>query len=96
MFTLQEKMHSQNGKSWVDKVFSCLQKKIWTYSEKNPSCEIIKSNAFKSHPDCYISAGFCELAVGEKLQIFNLIKKEILDQSAWSQGAQVLKSCKEH
>lgn len=53
------------GKEWLDKVRICLMMQLSKpgfYSQLTSgklSCQDIMDYAFKSHPDCYVSSGFC-------------------------------------
>ncbi len=94
-FKLLDQMQTDLGKSWVASVFQCLQKKSFRASETNETrtCDQIKSDAYNSHPDCYVESGFCELKMSEKLKIFKLIKKEIFSAATIRQAKNLLNQC---
>ncbi len=94
-FELMPQMESELGHQWVSDVFQCLQKRslfISQIQELN-SCEHIRSDAYDSHPDCYVKAGFCQLDISEKLKIFQLIKKEIFSTGTLKQAQDLLQKC---
>jgi hypothetical protein len=96
-FKLLNQMHTELGKSWVTDVFQCLQMKNFTntlaLSKDTNFCSNVSKQSFDSHPDCYVSAGFCKLKGSEKIRIFNIIKKEILSARTITQGFEVIKKC---
>lgn len=94
-FKLAQEMKTPQGQSWVQNVFQCLQRQSFFKLQSTPqrSCDAIKSDAYDSHPDCYIQAGFCELKLSEKINIFKLIKSEILSTQTLQQGLSILHQC---
>ncbi len=94
-FTLFNQMQTDLGKNWVTNVFQCLQKQSLQVSEVKEirTCEKIKSDAYDSHPDCYVQSGFCELKLSEKLKIFKLVKKEIFSQESLPMVKNLLHKC---
>lgn len=97
-FKLWPQMHTELGKSWVQNVFQCLQKKNFVDSltqAKAQTCESIHKTSVASHPDCYVEAGFCNLSNSDRLAIFNLIKSEILSTDTVTQGLRILQLCRD-
>lgn len=96
-FKLLGQMPTQQGKTWVTEVFKCLQSKSFqdsgTTQNNDRQCKVISSNAYASHPDCYVQAGFCDLSTTEKKLILKLIKSEIFSFAAIVQGFDILKQC---
>ncbi|MBC7457662.1 MAG: hypothetical protein H7235_05245 [Bdellovibrionaceae bacterium] len=95
-FDLLPKMRTELGRSWVQNVFKCLQKNNLTDSEPPKTvktCSAIRDTSVQSHPDCYVQAGFCELATSERLLILNLIKSEIFSTGTMAQGLRILQLC---
>ena len=98
-FELLNNMKTELGKSWVVNVFECLQKAsqektiLSILNDEVRSCDQIKSDAFDSHPDCYVDSGFCDLKFSEKINIFKLIKKEIFKSETRQQGRKLLHLC---
>lgn len=96
-FKLMQEMKSSQGKNWVVDVFQCLQKKNLEdssiLSSNENKCSVIAENAYNSHPDCYVNAGYCHLSTIERSHIFNLIKKEIFSFKTLTQGLAIIKNC---
>lgn len=100
-FDLLPKMKTPLGKSWVPQVFQCLQKRSLVDSlsiEQQPelnqdTCKSIKKKAFKSHPDCYVEAGYCELTILEKSNIVELLWTKAFSFKAVTQGASIVNQC---
>lgn len=94
-FQLIHEMKTAEGQQWVQNVFQCLQKQSFISAQTNygNSCEMIKKDAFDSHPNCYAQAGFCDLKLSEKLKIFKLIKSEIFSFATLEQGFALLNLC---
>ena len=47
------------GQTWINNVRRCLIDAIRMEYESNANCEQLRENAFNSHPECYVSHGFC-------------------------------------
>lgn len=94
-FKLAGEMKTVEGQQWVQSVFQCLQRQsfIDAQSGKNNSCDSLKKNAFDSHPNCYAQAGFCNLKLSEKINIFKLIKSEIFSHATIEQGLALMNLC---
>lgn len=94
-FQLAGEMKTAQGQQWVQNVFQCLQKQsfINMKNNQNSTCESIKKDAFGSHPNCYAQAGFCDLKLSEKMNIFKLIKSEIFSFATIEQGFALLNLC---
>lgn len=97
-FKLLPQMQKALGRSWVQNVFQCLQKRSWAESQRisdGKTCESIQKTSIASHPDCYVEAGFCKLSHRERLLIFNLIKAEIFSTDTVTQGLRILQLCQD-
>ena len=94
-FKLLDQMKTKSDKNWVNDVFQCLQKNSFLKSMSLAlrTCDKIQSDAYDSHPNCYLDAGFCALETSEKINIFNLIKNEIFSADALKQGLEILNQC---
>ena len=94
---LLNQMKTSAGKAWVLKAFKCLQRKnlenTMTPISGQDRCENIKVQAYLSHPDCYIEAGFCDLKMSEKARILNVIKQEFFTAKTFIQSLQIIKKC---
>lgn len=86
---------SLEGKEWMKSVGNCLQQKIESFNvEPNEnSCSEIKKLAYRSHSDCYLSAGFCHLPLVDKMKIFVFLKGEFFKYRTQKEGIQVLFQC---
>lgn len=58
---------NQNKINWAKKTAQCLQDKIKTNTTL--TCSNIESYAFKTHAQCYVNAGFCDLERLERVSI---------------------------
>jgi len=100
-FELLDTMKTPLGKAWVPQVFKCLQKRSLVDSLaieqdqelSQDTCKAIKKKAFKSHPDCYVEAGYCELSILEKSNIVELILTKAFSFKAVTQGASIVNQC---
>ena len=59
---------SPDGQKWIDGTCLCLKKALVPLVEdpKDYVCPAVQDYAFKTHVDCYIDNGFCELAFNYK------------------------------
>ena len=49
---------------------NCLQRSLVdAMNDPSLSCDQIKQRAFDSHPDCYVSSGFCELGLQSRYDV---------------------------
>ena len=96
-FKLLGQMRTDLGRQWVTSVFQCLQKASALATSKangQQSCESIQATSYQSHPHCYVESGFCELKLGEKIKIFNLVKTDIFSSLGLAQVQEVLQQCR--
>lgn len=61
-----------------DRVFGasvrqCLQEAIRDRLEGR-SCDVVKDTAFRSHVECYVQGGYCELTLADKLKVMKTIE----------------------
>jgi hypothetical protein len=90
-YKLIDQMKRPFAKDWVPKAFQCLQTRSFADSTKD--CSDIRKRAYKSHPDCYVEAGYCELTIWEKSNIIELIFAKIFSPKAIAQGAKIVNLC---
>ena len=50
---------SPQGQTWIQNVRRCLINAISIQYQSGANCEQLEESAFNSHPDCYVSNGFC-------------------------------------
>lgn len=91
---------SDAGKAWRDSTLRCLQEAIVPELDisDSPKCDCakMKAFAFKSHVDCYTSAGasICDLGNGDLAEIAKTVDaKDLLDHEGWKQMLQVAGKC---
>lgn len=100
-FRLLDEMKTQLGKDWVPKTFQCLQNRNLADSLiieqqadlKKDVCKLIKKKAIKSHPDCYVEGGYCELSILEKSNIVELVLFSALNPRTAFQGLKITHQC---
>lgn len=71
---------SAHGQQWLDSTRQCLLEFIQNEIpvEEN-SCDSIMSDAMASHVKCYVTSGFCELALHDQIVLGQSIKLKDLD-----------------
>lgn len=102
-FKLLYEMKTTAGKDWVPKTFQCLERQnlmdslaIQQQNDlKKDTCKSIRKLAFKSHPDCYVEAGYCELSHAEQSNIIRLVFYSALKPSGVIQGLKLLDKCQQ-
>jgi len=60
---------TRTGRRWIDDVLVCLQHSLRDTITEEASCPDIRTNAFDSHPKCYVDNGFCTLPVWDILNV---------------------------
>ena len=95
------------AQKWIDLTLVCLKRalKPVAISQKTAyTCDSIKNIAFKSHPQCYVDSGFCELFKPETMGEENICKtlkglwqvyeiKEFSEVITWQQVLDTLSLC---
>lgn len=96
-FKLIHEMKTDLGRRWVPEVFQCLQSRSLQASQQTAkdhnACKKIQDQAYDSHPNCYVQAGFCQLKSSDKQAIYKIIKKEILSTRTLIQAFKTLWQC---
>jgi hypothetical protein len=99
-FLKNEPNVSENLKNWFPLVRVCLQEKIFDISEnvepKPKNCEMLKSQAFESHVDCYIETGFCELNFFDRLSLAQLVGKDLFLPESIASQQKILEHCEKN
>jgi hypothetical protein len=52
---------SPAGRRWIDATLVCLQTTLRDRIDATTSCDDVRTIAYDSHPECYVSTGFCRL-----------------------------------
>ncbi|KND04330.1 uncharacterized protein SPPG_00060 [Spizellomyces punctatus DAOM BR117] len=89
------------GEQWMYNVMSCLQHSLVpklpnnsTNSPKPMSCSELKSFAYGTHPNCYLSAGVCTLAPKDWIVLLEVIGiQELFTIETIEQALAVAKGC---
>jgi hypothetical protein len=85
-------------KAWFPKVRFCLQNELAQMQDsKSLTCGNLNSQVNRSHIDCYMQTGYCELSTLSKAQLGGLSAKAILqDPELWDPLAiEISKNCAE-
>jgi hypothetical protein len=85
-------------KAWFPKVRFCLQNELAQMLEaKNLSCGNLNAQVNRSHVDCYMQTGYCELSVLSKAQLGSLSAEAmVMDPALWDPLAlEISKNCAE-
>lgn len=75
------------GRMWLDAVLVCLQDALAARLDDASTCADTWRAGFDTHPDCYVSAGFCELSLNDVVVVGTTI--DPVDLSLPDQQAQV-------
>ena len=70
-FEETQSSYSAEGQEFLQSVRTCLQESL--EAKSSLTCSNARRVALKSHEDCYIQAGFCELPFGDRLKIFKKV-----------------------
>lgn len=89
---LDDDRYTEEGKTWLSLVRSCLQDQMFTL-DQGLSCSETKTQAIKSHYGCYIDAGFCTLPLQDQRRILRTVGPGVLDPEIFLSGLEILGQC---
>ena len=72
-----ESQMSPAGQAWFRRVRRCLITTLDAVEQGN-DCSSIEEIGFRSHPECYIQTGFCELPTSDWVKVFNTVDPDDL------------------
>jgi hypothetical protein len=84
---------SPQGKIWLQGVALCLQKKLAAYTKDSDPCWMVEEVAIRSHAECYVEAGGCELDVRDLMPVVNTFWKEFSNSRIVWQGIDYVIAC---
>ncbi|GIL18674.1 MAG: hypothetical protein BroJett040_24250 [Oligoflexia bacterium] len=84
---------SPQGQKWMKAVGLCLQKKLAYYTKDTDPCWFIEEIAIRTHAECYVEAGGCELDVRDLVPVVNTFWTEFADSRMIWQGIDYVLSC---
>lgn len=74
------------GQAWIFRVLTCLQKfLVKPLSSCDSTCDSIKTQAFDSHPVCYVDSGVCSLGLWDNVQLVITINTDLIGAAALKQ-----------
>ena len=71
---------SPAGQGFLDRNLLCLQTVFRDTVQADWACDAVAEFAFKSHADCYLSSGICEISLSDRLTILMAVDVEDLNQ----------------
>ncbi|CEJ93624.1 hypothetical protein VHEMI09202 [[Torrubiella] hemipterigena] len=75
-----------DGQAWIFRVLTCLQKfLVGPLSSCDSTCDSIKTQAFDSHPVCYVDSGVCSLGLWDNVQLVITINTDLIGAAALKQ-----------
>lgn len=80
------------GQDVLAKIRRCLLDKIET--EPGLTCRNVKSKAQDHHVECYVKSGYCELNLGDKWTIADIVWDELNDPGFEDTTNRILDECK--
>lgn len=102
-FLEKEEEMSPSAQAWMPRVRLCLQAELFQITDQvqadapiwssAKTCKKIKKEAFKSHVDCYVETGFCELSWSDRLKIARIAGKDAFLPQSISTEMQILSIC---
>ena len=81
------------GKTWLKDVAMCLQKKLAAYTKDSDPCWMVEEVAIRSHAECYVEAGGCELDISDLMPVVSTFWREFSDMRIFWQGIDYVVSC---
>ena len=98
-------LYDEAGQAWIQGTLTCLKETLEPLIENtaNQTCDTVKTIAFDSHVNCYVSNGFCDLVynfghpIQESKFVWALMQtyevKDFASFIAIKQIAQVMAQC---
>lgn len=83
---------SKRGQNFIDGTFNCLTDKLLEKSH-HKYCPRLKHLAVNDHVNCYFKNGYCNLSVGDKLKVLNVIKSSFVHSEIVEAGIQLINKC---
>jgi hypothetical protein len=77
---------SPTGQGFLNRNLVCLQTVFRDTVQIDWTCDRVAEFGFKSHADCYLSSGICELSLSDKLTILMAVDTEDLNQPGQDQA----------
>lgn len=89
---------SAAGQAWIFRVMTCLQKFLINgpLQRCTLDCSSLKSDAFGSHPICYVNSGVCDLPISDWLQLVITIRDDLLTLDTLKQAVTTGGNCLVH
>lgn len=84
---------SPEAKKWLVKVGACLQKKLAYYTKDTDPCWFIEEMAIRTHAECYVESGGCDLDVRDLVPVVNTFWREFSDSRIFWQGIDYVTAC---
>lgn len=81
------------GQQWIDKAAECLQREVELKIIVDADCGEVKRLAIQGHARCYLDSGFCDLPLGDQVQIIYSIRNAVWVQGVIGEGLNVLREC---
>lgn len=90
-----ENNYSQEAHGWLRRVRVCLMQEFEKADEQNRSrsCDMVKSESFRSHVGCYVDTGFCDLKAYDVFQIFWAMKSSAKHIEIFQDAQGIAKAC---
>lgn len=77
---------------WMPKVRLCLQKKLELFNFND--CSDLTSKAYKTHAQCYVKAGYCNLPFEDQNWVLNQIGLAAFSPDALSTALEIAYACR--
>lgn len=89
---------SAAGQAWIFRVMTCLQKFLINgpLQRCGLDCSSLKSDAFGSHPTCYVNSGVCDLPISDWVQLVITIRDDLLTLDTLKQAVTTGGNCLVH
>lgn len=96
-FQANLKDFSAQGQNWIWGTMTCLQKAlIGPVGQCGATCKSVEDAAFKSHPQCYVDNGVCNLPLNDMVQLIITVNTDLFAGPALDQVLATAKGCASH
>jgi hypothetical protein len=83
---------SQATRDWFDRVARCLQEDVEAIPVET-SCSKTQTEAIAGHENCYVSTGFCEVPLEDKLKVVTTVAQQVIHPEIDETFLKILQAC---
>jgi hypothetical protein len=83
---------TQATRDWFDRVARCLQEDVEAIPVET-SCSMTQTQAIEGHENCYVSTGFCDISLEDKLKVVATVATQVIHPEIDLTFLKILQAC---